>query len=193
MKESQLKLSIVTKAFNIEDALTNEKCPYCGHIHKESRQIHYDNCVERQKNLETDKTAKNDRWAFHQIYGRVLIVGREYGLYVICADYGPERQVVPINALKFGVHTKILEAIEETELPEEEIETVINILRVKLKNFTKLPKYPKLWPGCRVEIQFGDYIRKATIKSCKTNSYTAVADGKTSVVNISPKHIIRIL
>jgi len=190
-----LKQSVTPiSAFSIEDALAGEQCPYCGYIHEGDRQAHYNNCQERQDNIEIDTaTDRNDRWAFHQTYGRVLVISREQGLCVICADFGPPRQVLPINMLEFGAHTRILDSIEEAELSDDQISTIINALRMKLSNFTTLPKYPKLWPGCRIELQLGNTIHRATIKKCNINNYIIVVDGRDTGMNISPKQIVRVV
>ena len=188
-KESILATAhLSTKANSIELALTNDHCPYCG-SHAKRLDKHLEDCRRKQQNLEYSKITKStDKWAVHEECGKVMILHRSHGLCLVEADGG--RYVVPIMSLKFGALSHLVSQIENADLSDDEASILINILRVKAKEY-HIPKHPDLWNGCRVEIQLGEHVKSAVIVEKNGNNY--VAEVGTKRVNIAPKNIIRIM
>jgi len=182
---------LAIKAISIELALSNNQCPYCGKI-LEDLLNHIKTCPERDRNIEHESGIDpSDRWAMHDILGKVFILSTKDGLGLVEGDCG--RHVVPIIALKTGQLSAIIELIEETDLSEEETGQLINALRIKSKTLAKIPRYPILHNGCRIEIQMGEHVKSATIKGKCGPCYRAHPDGHDSGLNVSPKAILRIL
>lgn len=131
------------------------------------------------------------KWAMHKSHGKVLILNQIDGLCLIESDSG--RYVSAASLLVAGQLSPILKAIEDTELADEEIDQLIRVLRIKIKDYTKLSKLPELWPGCQIEIQMGEQVHKARIESKCGSCYVVMPDGRDSTINVSPKQIIRLL
>ena len=178
------------RAFDIESALADNRCPYCGKTVQDLLN-HIRQCDERMKNVKFDASLGAERWAMHEIFGKALILNKSDGLCLIESDSG--RFVVPATSLSVGQLNKVLGVLDETELSDDELCRIINLLRVKVKDFTKVPQLPELWPGCQVEIQLGDRTHRATIRTKKKCGYVAVPEGREDGINISNKHILRIL
>ena len=170
---------------NIEQAASGNSCPYCGgKKHKE--------CEQMKSCHEVDlKIPKSDKWAIHKNCGKVLIMSRKHGLCLIEGDDGI-RYVVPITSLQFGGLSAIIELIESTTLAQEELESLLNLIRLKAKDF-KQPQHPELWPGCVIEIQLGQHIKQATVQGRNGPCYWVLPEGSEEGVNVSPKSILRIV
>lgn len=176
---------------SIDLALNGDKCPYCG---KSAKMLdkHLEKCSERKKNIEVNKKEGcNEKWGMHEDYGKCFILSKHNGLCLIEAESG--RYVVPITSLHMGLLGNILDHIEKTDLSIDEIEKIINALRIKSKNEAKVPKYPDLWPGARIEAQFGNSVKAVTIKYKRGDQYIVTEDASETKINIPPNHILRIL
>ena len=178
------------KTLIIEHALVGSLCPYCGVTCRHIRE-HIQACRERRKNIEIDSKTPAERWASHPRLGKVMFIERQEGLCLVEGDSG--RYVVPIASLTTGQLSAALQAIEDIDLAPEEITHLINTLRIKAKSLDKLPRYPELWPGCTVEIQMGDTVRKATIQYKRGPLYYAIVDDNDVGVNISSKEVLKLV
>lgn len=183
MEHQALEQTAPVAALTIEEALAGSQCPYCGETPKENPKEHLEACRSK-----SDPTPK-PQWAYHIHCGKVMVLAQQDGLCLVENAYG--RYVVPSRSLQCSSFSKVMEAIEEHELSIDEIEKLINILRIQTNDQVNIPKSPKLWPGCQVEVKMGTQNKVCTIGCAKGSMYRAAVDGKT--INISPKHIIRIL
>lgn len=188
--KSETTAAPVVQALNLEQALAGETCPYCGQPRKNLLD-HIDTCQEAIANKELEKNTPRSQWAMHQTCGKVFVLSYQQGLCVVEGDTG--RFVVPLNSLKFGGLSRLIDSIEEAELAPDEIERLINILRIKAKGTIKIPLYPELWPGCRVEAQLGEHVRTLKVKTKRGGCYLAEIEGRGTSVNIAPKDILRIV
>lgn len=192
MKQQAKATRPVLPAINIDDVLNGDICPYCG-IQDKGILQHIRTCNHAKCDIETARTIDSSHhWAIHETCGKVMVLARRDGLCLI--ENGEGRYVVPLPSLKFGTLSRLLDQIESADLAQDEVEILINILRVQSREFgSKFPSHPQLWPGCRVEIQLGDQIKPALIKAIRGNGYLAQIEGGDKTVNISPKHIVRLL
>jgi hypothetical protein len=98
--------------------------------------------------------------------------------------------VVRQSDLQFGVLPKIVQAVEEAELSHDEALQLIDILRLKYKDYRQLG-LPELPHGTKVQVRMGQHIKVATIDKKCGYSYTATVDGQGLL--ISPKEILKII
>lgn len=192
MKSQVVKYNTpVIVAFTTEEAIAGEVCPYCGKAEKKIRE-HIETCEEAQKNKAIQKRAdKSLKWAYHDLCGKCFVINRSDGLCIIENDY--TRYCVPISSLRFGAMSEIVEMIEEYDLSLDECEKLINIIRIKSSNQASIPNFPQLWPGCEVEVQMGNMVKTGRVKKRNGSNYKIEVGNKGKIVNISPKHIIRML
>lgn len=190
MKSKIEQKPITLKANCIDDVFAGETCPYCGQNSKKLLE-HISKCPETELNRQTADNAEASRWAMHEGCGKVMVLDTREGLALIESDYN--RYVVPIKTLRCGHLSRIIEQVEDADLTEEESTCLINVLRIRAKDFNKSPGYPELTPGCRIEVKLGDFVKKATIKARRNGGYLAVPDGTDIGVNITTKHIVRLI
>lgn len=188
MKPMDTKPQIIA-VMSIEEAIAGDNCPHCGQADRRVYE-HIRTCSEAHKNIDLDKnTDRNCRWATHDLCGKVLVLRRQDGLCLVENDHS--RYVVPISSLHFGMLSRLIDEIEEYDLATEEIEKLINILRIKGKGKIKIPPHPELWPGCRLEVQMGQATKIASIKVKRGACYLCETEDGVSVL-ISPKNILGI-
>lgn len=161
-------------------------CPFCQAKVK-NLSSHFKHCDKHSKSIAVEAQRG---WALHNICGKVLVLNIMDGLCLFESESG--RYVSPATNFKFGVVGETISFLEEAQLSDDEIDTIINMLRLKRKEFGSLPEYPELWRGCEVEIQAGDNIHRATIVKFLSPGYMVTLETGLEI-SVQPRHIIRIL
>jgi len=185
MKSNVLQDGII-KANSIEEVLTGATCPFC-HATKTEMPGHLMGCEEYANFGGPDAECG---WAVHYAYGKVLVLNIADGL---CLFESPEGRFVSTTAsFQFGTISETISHLENADLSDEEIDTVINMLRLKRKEFGSLSEYPKLWKGCKVDIVAGDNVHQATVSKFLNPGYMVVLESGLEI-SVQPKHIIRIV
>ncbi len=189
--ESQAKTrtEAITKVNYLQDAYDGDTCPYCG-TKAQDLSKHISKCKVAKQNQKAEYT--QSQWALHEVAGKVMVLSITDGLALVENDAG--RYAIPVLELQFTDELgPILQTIENSSLSDSAIEKLINILRVKNKSFMKLPAYPELWPGCRVELRMGNKVQKATIDKRRGKGYVAIVDGYLTGITIYNKNIVGII
>lgn len=181
-----MEISIIcTKSNSIKDALNQEECPYCG---MENNGEHINSCEAAKHNKNINQT--EHKWCNHKTLGKSMILDSSDGLALLENDDG--RYVVPLSDVNGTNIHELLHYIENQNLSEDEVKMLINALRVMSKDIV-LPKSPKLWKGCIVEILCGSSTENATIVKVNGNGYKIRLDSNGDEMIIYNKNIVRIL
>ncbi len=186
MESKLLRQDGIIKANSIEEILIGSICPFCRAKAKNLSK-HFEECDKHAGSV----TIKADRgWSVHNVCGKSLIIDVIDGLCLFVSDSG--QYVSPAINFQFGALGKAISYLEDANLSDDEIDTVINILRLNRKEFGSLSEYPELWKGCKVDIVAGDNIHQATINKFLNPGYMVVLESGLEI-SIQPKHIIRII
>jgi len=175
------------QAYNVDSIYEADNCPHCGE-RTDDITAHLERCEAAAKDRAHMARLEGVRWAIHKTLGKVLIVGRRDGMCLVASVNG--RYAVPASSINNHLG-RLIDTIKQLDLNDEEMDQLINELRIMSGRFQKL-SWPALRPGNCVEIEAGKKHYLITIEKKRGSCYVGrMRDGST--VNISPRDIVRII